>query len=450
MTTLYCAKWVLPATSPAIADGAVAVEGDRIVSVGTRAALAKQFPESQVRDLGDAAVTPGLVNAHSHLELTAMRGFLESEEADFFAWLKKLTVARLERMTADDLYISAAWGACEALKSGVTCVADASDSASTSMKALKDVGLAGIVFQESFGPDPRLAKENFEKLTAKVAGLRELQTSLVTVGVSPHAPYTVCAPQLEMISRFAIDEDLPLMMHAAETLIEVSLIREGKGPFAAGLTSRGIDWKAPGVSPIQYLKDHGILDTHPLLAHCIHVDDADLELMKTTATCVAHCPKSNAKLGHGVAPLVKFINQQVPVGLGSDSVASNNICDLIEEARFALLMSRAQAEREASDVFLTSANALRLTTSGGAEALGLQNEIGELKKGMRADFAVFSLENSYQIPSYDVANTLIFSSSGRDVVLTVIGGKEVYREGRVTTVDEERLRGRMHEIAGKL
>jgi cytosine/adenosine deaminase-related metal-dependent hydrolase len=450
MSTLYCAQWVLPVTSPALADGAIAVEDDAIVSVGSRAALVSQFPQSNVHDFGEAAIIPGLINAHSHLELTAMRGLLEHEETDFFAWLRKLTIARLERMTVDDLYVSAAWGACEAVRAGVTCVADASDSAATSIEALKDVGLAGIVFQESFGPDPCLAKENFERLTAKVASLRERETSLVRVGVSPHAPYTVCAPQLEMISRFAIDEHLPVMMHAAETSMEVSLIREGKGPFADGLRSRGIDWKAPGVSPIQYLKEHGILDSHPLLAHCIHVDDVDIDLMKATGTRVAHCPKSNAKLGHGVAPLAKFIKNGITVGLGSDSVASNNICDLLEEARFALLTSRVQAEESTSGAFLSAADALRIATTGGAEALGLQTEIGELREGLRADFAVVSLGNPHQVPSYEAANTLIFASCGRDVILTVIAGKEVYREGRVTTVDEERLRERMKEIAEKL
>ena len=201
--------------------------------------LREQFPRAVVREFGNAAIIPGLVNAHSHLELTAMRGFLENEETDFFAWLKKLTVARLERMNADDLYVSAAWGACEAARAGVTCLADASDSAEQSMKALHDVGLRGIVFQESFGPDPRLAKENFEKLKTKVTSLRQLETSLVKCGVSPHAPYTVCAPQLELISRFAIDEGLPVMMHAAETELEVLLMRDGQGPFAESLRNRG-------------------------------------------------------------------------------------------------------------------------------------------------------------------------------------------------------------------
>jgi 5-methylthioadenosine/S-adenosylhomocysteine deaminase len=122
-----------------------------------------------VEDFAEALILPGLVNTHTHLELTALRGYLENEENDFFAWLRKLTLARLEKLTPDDLRVSATWGACEAVRAGITCVGDASDSAMTSMLALTDVGLRGVVFQESFGPDPRLVNENFEKLEAKVA-----------------------------------------------------------------------------------------------------------------------------------------------------------------------------------------------------------------------------------------------------------------------------------------
>jgi 5-methylthioadenosine/S-adenosylhomocysteine deaminase len=261
-----------------------------------------------------------------------------------------------------------------------------------------------------------------------------------------------------MIAAFALDEHLPVMMHAAETSMEVSLLSDGSGAFASGLKRRGIDWRAPGVSPIQYLNDHGILQTRPLLAHCIHVDDADLETMRRTDTRVAHCPKSNAKLGHGVAPFAKFLEQGIATGLGSDSVASNNTCDLLEEARFAVLLSRANVAGDgelngdaANDRrCITAAEALQTATLGGARALGLEGQVGELKQGLQADFAVVSLDGTHQIPSYDATNTLIFSSSGRDVILTVVAGREVYCEGRVTPVDEERLRARMNEIAAKL
>ncbi len=448
MTTLYCARWILPVSSPAIADGAIAVDGQLITSVGSRADVVKEFPEATIRELAEAAIIPGLINAHSHLELTAMRGFLEAEENDFFAWLRKLTIARLERMTADDINVSAVWGACEAARAGVTCVADASDSALQSMNALRGVGLRGIVFQESFGPDPRLAKENFEKLETKIALLRERETALVKCGVSPHAPYTVCAPQLEMIADFAVSKSLPLMMHAAETSMEVALLRDGRGPFAEALSGRGIEWRAPGVSTIQYLHDHGVLQTHPLLAHCIHVEEADLETIKQTETRVAHCPKSNAKLGHGRAPFGRMIEKGIKVGLGSDSVASNNTCDLLEEARFALLLARSETPETGDRI--TAEQVFQVATLGGACALGLEKQVGELRAGLQADFAAVSLSGAHQAPSYDPQSTLIFASSGRDVILTVVAGREIYREGRVSTVDEQRLRARMKEIALKL
>ncbi len=433
------------------------------MAVGKRTTLAAEFLHATVRDFGESAIIPGLINAHSHLELTAMRGYLEDEESDFFAWLKKLTIARLERMTADDLNVSAAWGACEAARAGVTCVADASDAALESMNALREVGLRGIVYQESFGPDPKLARENLDKLKAKVARLRKRETDLVKCGVSPHAPYTVSGPQLALISGFALDEGLPVMMHAAETAMEVSLLREGRGLFADGLRSRGIEWRAPGVSTIQYLNNHGVLETHPLLAHCIHVDEADIETIKKTGTTVAHCPKSNAKLGHGRAPFSQFLENGIAVGLGSDSVASNNVCDLLEESRFALLLAR--SERGSSPTVreglvdrlgqqqehtLSANEVFNAATVGGARALGLAGHTGELTTGMQADFAVVSLDGLHQVPTYDPVSTLIFASSGRDVILTVIAGREIYRDGRVTTVDEDRLRARMREIAEKL
>jgi 5-methylthioadenosine/S-adenosylhomocysteine deaminase len=299
------------------------------------------------------------------------------------------------------------------------------------MRALRDVGLGGVVYQESFGPDTRLVTENFEKLKGKLAELKSIQTALVRAGVSPHAPYTVCPPQLELIADLAGSEDLPLMMHAAESEAEEQFLREGCGVFAEGLARREIEWKAPGISTIQYLKHVGILDTQPLLAHCLRVDDEDIETLRSHNAKVAHCPKSNAKLGHGHAPFAKFIAAGVAVGLGSDSVASNNTCDILEEARFAVLMSRA-----------SGAPVTALAT--------LETAAGQLREGNQADLTAISITGNHQIPSYDPIGALIFASSGRDVILTVVAGREVFRDGRVTTVDEDRLRARMHEISEKL
>jgi 5-methylthioadenosine/S-adenosylhomocysteine deaminase len=433
MTTIYSARWVVPVTAAPIENGAVAVEGQRIAGVGPHAEIVARFTGFKEESLGDAIILPGLVNLHTHLELTAMRGYLENEEADFFAWLRKLTVARLELMTPDDIRVAATWGACEAVRAGVTCVGDASDSALMSMQALSDVGLRGVVYQESFGPDARLARENFEKLKTKVQELRAVESELVRVGVSPHAPYTVCGAQLELIAEFARAEQLPLMMHAAESAAEDRLVREGCGAFAEGLARRAIEWKAPGVSTVQYLRQIGVLDVQPLLAHCIRVDDRDIETLRDTRSKVAHCPKSNAKLGHGRAPFARFLEAGIAVGFGSDSVASNNTCDILEEARFATLLARAGGG------LVPAPNALRVATFGRG-----------LSDGALADLVAVSLTGVHQLPSYDPIATLIFASSGRDVILTVVAGREVYRDGRVSNVDEDRLRARMLEISHRL
>ena len=433
MTTIYSARWVLPVSAPPIENGAVAIEDQHIVGVGPHADIVERFPEFHVEALGEALILPGLINTHTHLELTALRGYLENEETDFFAWLRKLTIARIERMTPEDIRVSATWGACEAVRAGITCVGDASDSAMVVVLALRDVGLRGVVYQESFGADARLVTENFEKLKHKVHELRGVESDLVRVGVSPHSPYTVCGPQLELIAELAHTERLPLMIHAAESEAEALFLREGCGPFAEGLARRSIEWKVAGVSTVQYLKQIGILDTRPLLAHCIRVDDLDIQTLRETASKVAHCPKSNAKLGHGRAPFAKFLDAGLAVGLGSDSVASNNTCDIIEEARFATLLSRAAGAR------ITAEDALRVATFG-----------GELKEGAQADLAAVSLAGVHQSPSYDPIATLIFASSGRDVILTVVAGTEVYRNGRVSNVDEDRLRARMLEINHRL
>jgi 5-methylthioadenosine/S-adenosylhomocysteine deaminase len=439
----------VPVTSVPVSEGAVAVEGTRIAGVGALDELAGRFPAAEVEELGEAVVMPGFVNCHTHLELTAMRGYLEPEEGDFFSWLRKVTVSRNERMTAEDLYASAAWGAVEAARAGVTCVGDASDSGATTMRALRDAGLRGVVFQEAFGPDARDAAAQFEKARAKIDGLRGGETALVMLGLSPHSPYTVAPRLLEMLARFAADERLPLMMHAAESEAEQRLMLEGSGPFAEAYARRGFAFDSPRTTPVRHLARSGVLDARPLLAHCVRVDEGDVELLSKHGAGVAHCPKSNAKLGHGRAPLASMLGAGVSVGLGSDSVASNNTCDLLEEARFAVLASRAAGETLGGRM-IDADDALRLLTRGGASALNLGHLTGALAEGLEADLVAVRLDAAHQTPAYDPAAALVFSSAGTDVLLTVVAGREVFRDGRVTTVDEDALRARVLDLARRL
>lgn len=440
---LYSARWVVPITTPSIEDGAVAVAGDSIVGVGRRAELEARFPTAAREDFGAAVVIPGLVNCHSHLELTAMRGYLEDVEGDFFAWLRKLTIARMTRMTADDLRVSATWGALEAARAGVTCLGDACSAGDASMSALRDVGLRGIVYQEAIHPDERMAHEMLAKLKTDVARLRERENGLVRVGVSPHAPYTMSEKLLVGMTAYARDEKLPLMIHAAESAFEDELLKHGRGTFAESYAQRGLAWPSPHMSPIRYLSTRGVLAVRPLLAHCVRVDASDIETIREARAAVAHCPKSNLKLGHGYAPFTKMSG--IRRGFGSDSVASNNTCDMIEEARFATLLARLNSDAANGEIY-NAHDALHDATLGGARALGYEENLGALDVGGAADLAIVKLDGAHQIPVYDPAHALIFSSSARDVALTMVAGREIYRDGKVLTVDEERLRARMAEI----
>jgi cytosine/adenosine deaminase-related metal-dependent hydrolase len=450
MTKIYRARWVVPVTAEPIRDGAVAVEGTRVAGVGARAEVEESFPAAEVEDFGEAVILPGFVNCHTHLELTAMRGFLEPEEGDFFAWLRRVTVSRGEHMSAEDLYASAAWGAVEAARAGVTCVGDASDSGAPVMRALRDAGLRGVVFQEAFGPDARETAAKFDVARAKIDALRGGETPLVALGLSPHAPYSVAPPLLGMLARYAADERLPLMMHAAESEAEQALMVEGGGIFAAGYAARGFAFDSPRTTTVRHLAHAGVLDARPLLAHCVRVDEGDVALLREFGAGVAHCPKSNAKLGHGRAPLAAMLEAGVTVGLGSDSVASNNVCDVLEESRFALLGSRAALETVGGGRMLDADDALRLLTHGGASAMNLRGVAGSLEEGLEADLVAVRLDAAHQTPAYDPAAALVFSSSGRDVLLTVVAGREVFRDGRVTTLDEEGLRARLLDAASRL
>ena len=189
---ILSAKYLLPISAEIIEDGAIALQGSEILAVDSQDELKKKFPEAKAEAFGNAVIMPGLVNCHSHLEITAMRGFLDAFDDDFSSWLLKLTKTRAEILTDEDIKISALFGALEGVKAGVTCFGDIGRLGVAGLEALKHAGLRGVVFQETdFAPDNSNAKESFQTLQEKFLELREAKTPLVEVGLSPHAPYTV-------------------------------------------------------------------------------------------------------------------------------------------------------------------------------------------------------------------------------------------------------------------
>ncbi|MBV9215547.1 MAG: amidohydrolase family protein [Acidobacteria bacterium] len=422
---ILAASFVLPITSPPVADGAIAIDdGGRIVDVGTRDRLISNYPGTALEDLGNAAILPGFVNCHSHLEITALRGALDDVEHDFRSWLLKLNDLR-SGLSDDELLKNARLGALEGAQAGVTCFGDIGRMGHIGIAALKDAGLRGIVYQETeFSPDNRTAEKDFQKLAAKYEGLIDTQTDLVRIGLSPHSPYTVSSRLFELIAEYGIINRIPLSIHVAESDNEVELLQSGTGFFTGVYEKFGVEWSSPYCSPIEYMERLGVLSARPLLAHCVKVSDTDIAKIHAYGASIAHCPKSNSKFGHGTAPFERFLDEGIPVGLGSDSVASNNLCDILEEGRFASLIGR---NRAGSERFIGAEEILRAATLGGAEAMVMANEIGSLQAGKQADLAVISLGHPAQQPIADIHTALVFSSNARDVRLTLVAGTVVYR-----------------------
>ncbi len=420
---IIAADYVLPVSNAPIEHGALLIDDTRIVDVGSRDDIARLYPAVPINDLGAAAILPGFVNCHSHLELTSMRGSLDDVEHDFRSWLLKLNDLR-SSMTYADVHAAAINGALEGSRAGVTCFGDIGRIGTAGLEALKHVGLRGIVFQETdFSPDNRTAEDDFKNLATKYELMREGETDLVRVGISPHSPYTVSSQLFELIAQYAILNRIPLTIHAAESANEMELLTRGSGFFTEIYEQFDLEWISPHCSPIQYLERLGVLSAQPLLAHCVHVERDDIERIAANGAQIAHCPKSNAKFGHGFAPLEKFLDADIKVGLGSDSVASNNVCDMLEESGFAVLSSR---NRDDCKRFISADEILKIATLGGARALGLDSQIGSLEVGKQADIAVVSLTDPSQQPINDIYAALVFSSNARDVRMTIVAGKVVF------------------------
>ncbi|MGH7465410.1 MAG: amidohydrolase family protein, partial [Longimicrobiales bacterium] len=268
-----------------------------------------------------------------------------------------------------------------------------------------------------------------------------------SVGVSPHAPYTVSDDLFRLVASYAASEALPVAVHAAESEAEAQLVTDGAGPFAAGLRTRGIEVRARARTTIALLEATGVLATRPLLIHCVRIDHADVQRIADAGAAIAHCPIANARLGHGIAPVVELAAAGITIGIGSDSVASNNRIDLLEEARVTQLMQRARLRSAGA---LDAAALLRMITLDGARALGMDARTGSLEVGKDADMCAVRIHAPHTWPVHDPAAALLFSTRGSDVILTAVRGRMLYRDGRFLTLDPERLRDRLSAGAERL
>ncbi|HSE82477.1 MAG TPA: amidohydrolase family protein, partial [Gaiellaceae bacterium] len=405
--TVYEADWVVPVEGAPVPGGGVAVEDGRIVAVGRAAELV-----GERRRFEDAVILPAFVNAHCHLEYAVYAGF--GDGLSFPPWID-LHVTRKRRLLDGDAVAIARLGAAECLRSGIGTIGDASFTGAAA-PACSALGLAGIVYLEVFGDDPAAALARYDELRESAA---PWASERLRLGVSPHAPYTTSAEVYEACAGLGV----PVMTHLAESEAEQEWVLHGEGTMTAAAELL----VAPaGRTGIRMLAERGLLGSELVAAHCVHADEEEIGLLAEHSTAIAHCPRSNAILGCGAAPLGSFLVSGARVGLGTDSPASTPSFDMFEEMRTALYTARARERRPDA---LSASSALELATLGAARALGLGDETGSLVAGKRADLTVVSLAGSPFLPWEEPTTAVVFGGSPDRVLATLVAGEVRYEEG---------------------
>ena len=445
--TIYRADWVLPVAAPVLPDGGVAVAGDSIVAVGPAPRLIAEHPGAAQVDMGRSIIMPGFVNCHSHVEYTSFRGILD--DAEFGDWIISLVDVKAS-LTPEEYCVSARLGAMEAVSSGITTIADTSYGAAT-LEAAAAIGLRGRLYLEVFGIDDARLDDTMEDVERRLAEAQATAPGAFDVGLAPHAPYTVSSHLYQRVSRLAQERGLKVMSHVAESKDELTYIRSGSGKFAHDYREK-MGWERMlvqpyGVTPVKYLQQWNVLHHDFLAVHCVNVTREDIRILRSKDVAVAHCPKSNAKLGCGIAPLSDLLREGVRVGLGTDSPASSNIMDMFDEMRTMLFLHRA-VERDVA--VLDAQKCVRIATLGGAEALGLEGEVGSLEAGKRADLIAVDVSRSHFAPIADPYSALVYGANQDDVRLTVVGGRELYRDRVHTGIDADAIRATAVSVREKL
>ena len=448
---LLCAQYILPITSEPIQRGAVLVRDGFIRDIGTTDMLKLRYPDEEVVDFGLAALMPGLVDLHTHLENSVMRGVVH--DVPYTTWIMSI-MEKSAKLDVGDWYDSAILGGLEALSSGITTVADIT-ATGAACTATQKLGMRSAIYREVGAMDKRRVDFAMRHAENDIMHWREeVDSSRVTIGIAPAAMYT-CHPSVYgRVSEFARRENVPVAMHVAGNREEYKFIKYGSSPFSVHTmeNKRGFvevpPWLPTGTTPVRYALNWGAFESDNVLAiHCVHVNDKDIQKLKEYDVAVAVCPRCNAQLGMGVAPINEFIRSDLRLGLGTDSPAATDSTDLFTEMRIGMLVQRAVNVGE----FLDSATMLEMATIGGARALKLDDKIGSLDIGKYADIIAVDLSSSYQTPTTDPVSAVVNTCSGADILMTMVNGVSLYEKSKWNVgVEVAKSIARVIEIRSKL
>jgi 5-methylthioadenosine/S-adenosylhomocysteine deaminase len=415
--------------------GAVAINGNSIVAVGFETEILSEYSAKEMIDCGGKILMPGLINAHTHVPMTLLRGLADDLRLD--VWLQGyIWPVEREFVSPEFVRLGTQIACAEFIRSGVTTFNDMYFFEEDVARATAEAGLRAVCGQ-SVLKFPTSDALSYEDAMERARGFiqRWKGHELIVPAIAPHAPYTTTADMLRKTAELAKEFDVPLHIHLAETSFEVENMREEQG-----------------MPVIPYVKKQGIFEAKVIAAHCVHVDIGEIRTLKNHNAGVSHNPSSNLKLASGFAPVVKMLEAGLNVGIGTDGPASNNDLDMFEEVRLASFVAKAASNDPTS---VPAQTALTMATRLGAQALHLGNITGSLTPGRRADMIIVDTSPIHNSPRFrrDPHNAyaqIVYASKSTDVCDVMVNGKWLMREHRLLTLDEEDLLRQAAVIAKKI
>ena len=408
--------------------GAVAIDGNTIVGVGPAADIALRFVGADRIDATGAVVIPGLINAHTHAPMVLYRGL--ADDLRLQDWLEKyIFPAEAKTVSREMVRTGTRLAALEMIQSGTTAFADMYYFEEEIARTTKAASLRGILGQTVIQfpvPDAKVPQEGLARAETFIKEF--LKDDLIVPAVAPHAAYSVDAGTLRASRTLATKYGVPVLIHVAETEEEVKNSRTAHA----------------GLSPVAYLQSIDFLGPKTVANHGVWVDQADIQILKNRNVAVSHNPESNMKLASGIAPVPEYLAAGVTVALGTDGAASNNDLDMFEAMRFAALLHKVKTRDPQA---VPAPVALEMATIGGARALGLEDRIGSIESGKRADLVIVSMQSARQTPLYDPVSHLVYATRGDDVRTVLVNGRVLMRDRKVLTLDETQVLAEARKMA---
>jgi len=415
--------------------GAVAIKGSTIEAVGNQDNIVGQFPQAEVIDCGGKVLMPGFVNTHAHIAMNLIRGFSDDLRLD--VWLNGYIMpVEREFVTPDFVRLGTQLGCAELIKTGVTCFLDMYYFEDVVAETTAAMGLRGVLSETVMKyptPDAHSYEESLEYCRNFIRKWKGHE--LITPAVAPHAPYTTGEEILKATKDLALEYDVPLNIHIAETAQEVETMRQ-----------------ETGMPVVPFVKKQGVFEAKTIAAHCVHIDEGEMRTLEHSHVGVAHNPSSNLKLASGIAPIPRMLELGLKVGIGTDGAASNNDLDFFEEMRLTSFLAKGSS---GDPTAVPAAKTLEMATRIGAEAIHMDDKIGSLEPGKKADIMLVDIKTLHNSPSFKhsefgIYAQLVYAGKSTDVSDVMVNGKWLMRNHTLLGVNESELIEKSQRYAEKM